>query len=92
MLIFFIFSFHENFSVFRLVKILPSQHLPLDEMDSVSSANVNKCIFIPPVHNSARFCMKMDRDQSGIYAGNIFPKPERAENSVNVTEIWTVKK
>lgn len=36
--------------------------------------------------------MKMDRDQSEIYGGNIFPRPERAENTANVTETWTVRK
>lgn len=79
-------------SFFPLVKILPSQCLPLVEVDSVPSANVNKYIFIPPVHNSEKFHMKMDRDQSEIYGGNIFPRPERAENTANVTETWTVRK
>lgn len=76
-------------SVFPLVKTLPSQCLPLD---SVPSANVTKYIFILPARNSARFYMKMDGDQSEIYAGNIFPKPEKAEKTANVPEIWTVKK
>lgn len=73
-------------SVFPLVKMLPSQCLPWGEMGSVPSANVNKYIFIPPEHNSERLYMKMDRDQSEIYAGNIFPEAEKAENTANVPE------
>lgn len=35
--------------------------------------------------------MKMDRNQSEIYAGNIFPKPRKAENTANVSKICAVK-